>query len=305
MDTLDRLFVSYLKEIERSYIGFPKQIRIRIEKWITKLANVGRNPVWRKNRNNYAKLLLNMVVIKSLTEPFHIPPSDDPLPTLPAYLLGRNYKDLMGPHESSFWRETYELLSLSKHQESMDLTQSEHYIEKKDLTDEFHDKYMEYKYNYKNQSPSSSGLDREVDDSTSNLKRLILEQQQQLKALLEQLTHERLKHEIELQQIIKSSSRQSSDRFDSTTTFKSHQAQVQILLNQSNQPEESQQSSLTIKTPSSLKDTRFNEENGSNIVNTVANKSLDLLGGEAEFLNYLEEFQHDLKLLQLSDNELC
>lgn len=101
MDNLDHSFLKYLKEIEQCYITFPKALRIRIEKWISKLSSVGQNPVWRKNRNKYAKLLLNMVAIKTLSEPFHTLPPEGPLGPLPVYLQGKRFDGLISHYKSS------------------------------------------------------------------------------------------------------------------------------------------------------------------------------------------------------------
>lgn len=112
-DNLDKTYITTLREIERLYATMSKPIRIRIERWITKLNGVGRTYEWRKNRNIYAKLLLNMIIVKNLTAPFNAPPPDEPLPPIPVYIVNKSYKDLMGTHESVFWRDVYEHLENS------------------------------------------------------------------------------------------------------------------------------------------------------------------------------------------------
>jgi hypothetical protein len=109
-DTLDRSFFGIIKEIQKSYISFPKVQRLRIEKWVEKLLTVTGNITWRKHRNSYAKLLLNMVITKAISDPFLSLPPDGPLASFPSHLK-RNFKDLLGAHESTFWRELYERIN--------------------------------------------------------------------------------------------------------------------------------------------------------------------------------------------------
>ena len=45
------------------------------------------NPVWKKNRNAYAKLLLNQLKQGRLEKPFNAAPPAGPLQTLPASLI--------------------------------------------------------------------------------------------------------------------------------------------------------------------------------------------------------------------------
>lgn len=106
IDSSDRIFLNYLKEISQTYRVLPKSLRLRTEKWVEKLTQTGSNPTWKKHRNSYAKLLLNAVVLRSLTDPFHTNPPDGPLPTFPSHLKC-NLKDMMGAHESSFWRDLF------------------------------------------------------------------------------------------------------------------------------------------------------------------------------------------------------
>ena len=74
IDSSDRIFLNYLKEISQTYTGLSKQLRLRVEKWVEKLTQTGANPTWKKHRNSYAKLLLNMLMSKQLTDPFHVNP---------------------------------------------------------------------------------------------------------------------------------------------------------------------------------------------------------------------------------------
>ena len=48
-------------DIEKCYKHLPKHDKIKIEHWGNKLCEVTTNSIWKANRNNYAKLLLEMV----------------------------------------------------------------------------------------------------------------------------------------------------------------------------------------------------------------------------------------------------
>lgn len=110
---LDRSFLVMIKEIERGYQHLLKQHRLRIEKWIEKLVTSSvENLVWRKHRNEYAKLLLHMVILKRLSEPFHKVPPDGPLAQFPKHLTQYRMKDKASDaHELTFWREIYQRLA--------------------------------------------------------------------------------------------------------------------------------------------------------------------------------------------------
>ena len=102
-----RVFLSCLKEIERNYLYLPKSVRIRIEKWIEKVAlSGGTNAIWNNHRNMYTRLLLGMILARNLKSPFDAFPPDHALPPFPSH-LNPLLKDLQGPHESNFWRELY------------------------------------------------------------------------------------------------------------------------------------------------------------------------------------------------------
>jgi hypothetical protein len=109
-DTEDYAFLCYLKEIEIRYTMLPKSSRIRIEKWIEKLIEVGTtNSIMTKDRNLYTRLLLEMLITKSVSYPFTTLPSDGPLPLFPTNLKLR-MKNFIGLHESLFWKDLYERL---------------------------------------------------------------------------------------------------------------------------------------------------------------------------------------------------
>lgn len=70
---LDEEFVYYMLQIESRYASFNKHEKIRIEQWVRprliqakKLCQVTANVVWKKNRNLYAMLLLDMVLKERL-----------------------------------------------------------------------------------------------------------------------------------------------------------------------------------------------------------------------------------------------
>lgn len=64
-----------------------KHYKIRVEAWTKKLCQVTTNEVWKKNRNLYARILLNQVHKGNLSEPFDKRPPEGPLPKLNKYLV--------------------------------------------------------------------------------------------------------------------------------------------------------------------------------------------------------------------------
>lgn len=106
---LEVSFLVMVKEIERNYQSLSKQLKIRIEKWIVKLVTSGvENYVWRKHRNEYAKLLLHMVILKRLSDPFHILPPDGQLSQFPRYLSSSNFHEkAVDANQIDFWNDIY------------------------------------------------------------------------------------------------------------------------------------------------------------------------------------------------------
>lgn len=52
---LDDEFTCLLLDIERKYEGLQKYLRIRVERWVQKLSEVGSvKTEWKRNRNHYA-----------------------------------------------------------------------------------------------------------------------------------------------------------------------------------------------------------------------------------------------------------
>jgi hypothetical protein len=62
-----------------------KHVRIRLDKWLKRLDQVGSNRVWATNRNNYLKLLSLMCHCGILTRPFLTLPPNTDLPHLPKH----------------------------------------------------------------------------------------------------------------------------------------------------------------------------------------------------------------------------
>jgi hypothetical protein len=83
----DAIFQTYLEEIERRYVMLTKPERIRVEQWVKKLCEAMPNEYWKKNRNNYAQLLLHMIKINRLEDPFHKLPYGGALMTLPTWMV--------------------------------------------------------------------------------------------------------------------------------------------------------------------------------------------------------------------------
>jgi Domain of unknown function (DUF4485) len=110
---LDRSFLVTIKEIERGYIFLSKHQKIRTEKWVEKLVISGvENYVWKKHRNEYAKLLLHMVILKRLSAPFHMPPPDGQLCQFPKHFTSYELKDKAPhPHQLTFWSDIYSRLT--------------------------------------------------------------------------------------------------------------------------------------------------------------------------------------------------
>ena len=82
IDDLDKTFLIFLLKIEGKYSEFNKIERIRIENWIKKFCEVNINIVWKHNRNAFAKLLLECIKNKKLSEPFNSNPPEGSLPNL-------------------------------------------------------------------------------------------------------------------------------------------------------------------------------------------------------------------------------
>jgi hypothetical protein len=179
-DTLDRTFMDAIKEIELNYISLSKPLRLRIEKWIEKLCTVSGIITWRKERNIYTRLLLNMIMRRQLTEPFHTLPPDGSLPNLANYLK-RNPDDL-GTHESRFWRDLYKRVGVSP-EKSKPVN-----IEVEDVN------------RYNNNSNNNSNNNNQQNE-LKTLNNLVREQAIRIKLLEHQLHDERIQTELQIQRL--------------------------------------------------------------------------------------------------------
>jgi len=196
---IDKTFAQYLSEIEKSYLALPKAARIRVERWVEKLVTTGNNPIWKKHRNEYAKLLLNMVISKNLESPFNSMPPHGSL--APLNSQQRVYqRNLLGAHETSFWRDLYKQFD-DVAKEDLDDSRREFSFEKPigdDVSLAMQSKHGSNHYKVGASTTSNQvALSREV----QNLNLLIREQSQRIKLLEQQLHDERTQHELQLQRL--------------------------------------------------------------------------------------------------------
>ena len=82
----DASFYKMAEKIEAKSLQSSKAIKHRIECRLRKLCQQTKNYDWKRNRNNYAMLLLDMLEKGQLDFPFNKRPDDGPLKTLPSYL---------------------------------------------------------------------------------------------------------------------------------------------------------------------------------------------------------------------------
>lgn len=78
--TYDDEFNSIYEEIvnHQYFSKISKHEKIRINKWLTKLSNISTNDLWKKNRNNYIKLIRLMFDCELIIAPFlMMPPERD------------------------------------------------------------------------------------------------------------------------------------------------------------------------------------------------------------------------------------
>jgi hypothetical protein len=155
----------------------------RIEHWVEKLSLTGSNATWRRDRDLYAKMLLNMVISKKLEEPFDRSPAEGPLAPFPQHLRCK-LKGMMGPHETTFWRDVYANVGdKSKERESILISQSA----------------SSNRPSHSNSKSDHTLLERREHD---NLVFLNHELERKVMLLEQQLHEERLQHEIELQRLL-------------------------------------------------------------------------------------------------------
>ena len=173
---MDNVFIECVKEIEHHYVAFPKVYRFRIEKWVEKLALAAdSNPTWRKHRDCYIKLLLSMVMIKKLEDPFDKLPPSGPLLSFPADEILR-LKSVVGARESVFWRNLYDVMSNKESNNNKPVSNISYQATKK--------------------STMIPG------DDIQHLNLIIREQTNRIQMLEERLRDERINHEIQLKQVV-------------------------------------------------------------------------------------------------------
>ncbi|KAL4424446.1 hypothetical protein ABPG77_006384 [Micractinium sp. CCAP 211/92] len=84
--SLDAAWAKVRAAIESHCTLLGKQHVVRVRNWVKKLSEETANVVWKKNRNAYARLLLEQLRCGQLCEPFSAQPPGGPLPTLPKHL---------------------------------------------------------------------------------------------------------------------------------------------------------------------------------------------------------------------------
>ncbi|CAJ1412228.1 unnamed protein product [Effrenium voratum] len=87
-DPLDAEFAATLRRVEASLAGAPKHLRIRGEQWAQRLGLLSklRQPLFQKDRNLHADLLLRCIQEGTWTEPMDKHPPEGPLPSLPTHV---------------------------------------------------------------------------------------------------------------------------------------------------------------------------------------------------------------------------
>ena len=193
---MDQSFASCLAEIEKSYLVLPKAARIRVERWVQKLVSTGNNPTWKKHRNEYARLLLSMIVARNLEAPFNAMPSEEPLAPFSSQFKAIN-KNNIGPHESSFWRELYQ--QLGDHRNDLLNEEKDNSTFPAYKKDRISESILSHAHTPKFASSGTNQvvLSREI----QSLNLLIREQTQRIKLLEQQLHDERTQHELQLQRL--------------------------------------------------------------------------------------------------------
>ncbi|CAM9450263.1 unnamed protein product [Phaeothamnion confervicola] len=94
-EALDERFYALVDELQAALPDLPKFLYIRVCRWLKKLSvpAIVANLAWRKNRNEYAELLMHAIAHRDFSEPFHRLPADGTLPTLAPYLRLRISKE--------------------------------------------------------------------------------------------------------------------------------------------------------------------------------------------------------------------
>ncbi|WIA28396.1 hypothetical protein OEZ86_010942 [Tetradesmus obliquus] len=87
--SVDEQFHKTVVAIEKRLQLLGRLPQVRIKAWLTKLKQSTSNITWKRNRNLYARLLLEQLRAGCLEVPFSTLPPEGALPTLPAYLTYR------------------------------------------------------------------------------------------------------------------------------------------------------------------------------------------------------------------------
>ena len=95
-------FARAIFAIEKHHRVLPKQLRIRVRRWVEKLVSSGGNTAYVRHRDAYTKLLLNMILVRKLDEPFNKLPPESSLPPFPTHLKVL-LRPPFGQQEESFW----------------------------------------------------------------------------------------------------------------------------------------------------------------------------------------------------------
>ena len=78
--SLDLEYLQIKDDIKNSrfFVGCDRHTHIRLSQWLRKLDQIISNQTWRKNRNNYAKVMRLMCECEVVLEPFNrLPPAKD------------------------------------------------------------------------------------------------------------------------------------------------------------------------------------------------------------------------------------
>ena len=85
--SLDFAFSAIVFDIQRRLKLVARVPKVRVEFWLRKLHELETNVVWKKNRNNHARLLLNNLSRGVLEHPFDKAPEEGRLKMLPQHAL--------------------------------------------------------------------------------------------------------------------------------------------------------------------------------------------------------------------------
>jgi len=76
--------------VASSYFGtVSKHLRIRLDNWLSKLDTIIANITWKRNRNNYAKLIDLMCECETVVEPFTALPPQGDVPKMNKHQINR------------------------------------------------------------------------------------------------------------------------------------------------------------------------------------------------------------------------